>query len=534
MTKNNESTELAELIAGMTDEQKRAFIEKYQSYRKRRDEYPLAFVRPTAPQADFLRLPQIVTAMYGANSSGKSFIGAYKAACYLVGEDPLGLIPYEIPKPNRQFAGVNRTTKLWMGCTRVDKGMAIMRQNLAPLLPPDSFEISDYKQLLVMKKTGASIQAISYDAKIESWQSDAVDGIWLDEQAPYDVYRESFARVARVDGRIWLTLTFLYEHSLWQYWEIFKKGNSAAAPHIGYVIANLDSNTYLSSDQISNLKTFYANDPDATSRIDGYPTVPAGLVHKAFDQTIHVIEPFEITKYYKDRYKFARIFDLHPRQNSVGTLAMYQESPLQIYIIGELSLPGGISNIPEFKYHVHKYLEEFETDGIPLPIDTTILDAPETALTKTGSIYAANHQDQQPYGLLSSLAADEQYKLDNTVRRVPGITGIPGNRDLTTAISRFNTVLGLRDPQAFFIFSTCKNHIHSIESLAWDNYKSQDYDRPLRERVTTKDDHEVRNIHYLTMHLPHPVLLAPDDDIEQKARRRSRPKHNTPNFSRRY
>ncbi len=532
---NIDNSEALRVVESMTPKQKAAFIEKYQQYKAKRDAYPLAFVVPTVPQAAFLRLPHQVTAMYGANSSGKSFIGAYKAACYLVGEDPLGIIPHEIPKPVRQFAGVKRITKLWMGCTRVDKGLAIMRQNLAPLLPPDSFYIVDHKATLTMKDTGASIQAISYGADIESWQSDAVDGIWLDEQAPYDVYRESFARVARVDGRIWLTLTFLYEHSLWQYWEIYKKGNSESAPHIGYVVANLDSNTYLTDNQRQNLKSFYANDPDSTSRIDGLPTVPSGLVHKSFDHAVHVIKPFPITSYYKERYKFARVFDLHPRQNSVMTLAMYRENPLEVYIVGELSLPGGISNMPEFKYHVHKYMETFEEDGVPLPIYDNILDAPETALTRSGSLYSSSHQDQQPFGLLASLAADDNYFIDNRRITVPGITGIPGNRDLTTAISRFNTLLSYKNQTpSFQIFSTCKNHIHSIESLAWDNYASNNYDRPLRERVTKKDDHEVRNIHYLIMSMPHPILFSPDEDIESKAARRSRRKYSAPNFPRRY
>ena len=52
-----DNSEITALLSSMTDEQKRAFIDKYQTYRKRRDEYPLAFVKPTVPQASFLRLP---------------------------------------------------------------------------------------------------------------------------------------------------------------------------------------------------------------------------------------------------------------------------------------------------------------------------------------------------------------------------------------------------------------------------------------------------------------------------------------------
>lgn len=508
--------QLKNIIDNMSKEQLDEFLTSANELETSRAKNPLIHVVPHDSQETFLRLDKKEVFFFGANSAGKSFIGAYKAACYLTGGDPLGMIPHEIPSPQRMYGGIKIYTKLWMGCVKLEKGVEIIKQNLLPLLPPDShYPLNETKGLLKMK-AGPELQCYSYGADTETWQADALDGAWLDEQCPWDKYRELRARVARRDGRIWSTMTPLYGNSSWTYWEIYKKAETGENPDVGYCIADIEDNIYLTDAMKQRLYTAYEDTDEAAARLHGKFMLMQGTIHPHFNPESHIIEPYQITDYHLHRYNLMRIFDLHPRQPSVMSFAMWRDRPREIVVFDELSMPGGILNMFDFKLNVHRIAERHSIKGNI----TNILDSPDPSSTNPGP---GMEDKRHPVTLLTSLAVQE--KAGNKV--VPGITGIPANRDRTSGIKRFND--HLIEPGCFSIFNTCKNHIFSIENYRWDDWIGKlSYEKPLKEEPVKKFDHEVRNMHFLCMHLPALNMLR--EELEQE---RAHPKYGT-SYTRNY
>lgn len=505
---NPDAEQLEQMVNSLTEDQIDNILRLNAELEMSRDKDPLPHVILTKPQAEFVSMDKKEAWFFGANSAGKSFAGAYKAACYLRGSDPCGIIKHPIPAPRRKFAGIPMTTKLWMGCVKMDKGVDIIKQNLLPLLKPGSYDFHETRGQIVMRESGASLQVMSYDADTQKWQSDALDGAWLDEQCPFDKYQELRARVARRDGRIWGTATPIYIDSIWMFYEIFQKSQSGENPNVGYVEADLESNVYLTQSMKDQLYAAYKDDEWADARLRGKFIFMRGAIHKSFNRNIHIVPPFPITAYHRDHYNFIRVFDLHPRQNSVMSIIMWRDNPREIYIIDELSMPGGIADMTNFKIEAHNVTAAVSSEFVLTP-DVNIVDTPDPAIVNSGPEF---HTGAIPVTLRAALARTE-YLAGETI---PGITGRPPNRDETTAIARTNDHFN-HDPQAVFIFSTCKNHIFSIENYRWEEWHgSAAYEKPLKERSVKKDNHEVRNFHFAIMTMP-PLNVA-RAELDERAR----------------
>lgn len=472
----------------LTDEEKNILeaARQIQRIEESREAFPLLHIVPTSMQKKFLRMAANEAAFFGANGSGKSFAGAYKAACYLVGHDPLGLIPYEIPKPTRYVAGVRVFTKLWLGCVNLEKGVELIKQNLLPLLPKDSYVFNEYKGLVKMK-AGPQLKVMSYEMETNKWQSDAVDGGWMDEQCPWDKYQELRARVARRSGKIWLTLTPLTEFAPWMYWEIVKKADKGDK-RFGYVTADIEDNYYLDEDQKKMMYDAYAGTEEEAARLHGSFGFTRDIIHSKFNHETHVIKPYPIDDRMREKFNFVRIFDLHQRQVSVMTLAMYQEAPREVVVLCELAMEGGVIRLWEFKKAVHEITKDFTE-----MVETDIIDTPDAKIDNEAENMG---RDLTLMSLLSAFAADENY--NGLI--VPGISGIPANRDATNGVRRFNELLLLKD--GFKIFNTCPRHIKGIENFRWDNWHGRRMnDRSEKEKFIRKDIHEIRNLHYLMNYL---------------------------------
>jgi len=433
---------------------------------KSREAFPLLHYEPHPKQLEFHRMESKERFAFGGNSSGKSFAGAAEAAFFLLGKDPTGLTGRTFPKPRRKFGGIEISTKLWLGCVKTDKGVEILKQNLLPLLPKGShYPLKETKGLLEMKN-GASLQVMSYDQDVEKWQSDAIDGIWLDEQPPRWHYDECRARVARRNGLIWCTVTPLGKNSPWMYWEIYRNVNNN--PDVDHLFMDIEDNIYLTQEMKQRLYTAYAGTDEEAARLRGEFLLRQGVIHKGFDRSTHVIDDFEIKKSHKEEYEFARIFDLHPRNPNVCMWVMFKKTPPIAYVIRDFSMQGFIGDYAD---SVTKQTEDME-----IFIKVNVIDTPDPK------------NPEQPGTTL---------RLEMAKR---GIAGIVGNRDLNTGIQRFNEYI---KNGSLFIFKSCKDTVFSVENFRWDNWRGPSAElKNAKEKPIAKDDHHCRGLHMFLLWMP--------------------------------
>lgn len=477
--------EIREMVKSLPLEDKIGLAEDFarEDYQSRRN--PMLYFKPVPGQAEFLKMlsQYDLIGYFGGNRSGKSMGGAYATAVYLTGKDPLNLCNgLKIPKPKRRFALRETTTLVWIGSQKFSKGVELVEKKLLPLLSPDTYVWRRTEGLLKMNN-GAEAQVMSYDQDAEKWASSEVDLIWLDEECPFSIYEECCVRISTRDGKLMNTVTPLNAESVWTYFEFVENMNDKT--NIAYIYVNMDDNFYLTDKQKRTMHEAFDKSESSGARLKGIHSIAEGLVHKKFDPKVHVIKPFKIIpeKWISRGWKFGRVFDIHTRNDQVGQWFMYKRDGVnsKFIVFDEISYPSG--DTMAFGDVVNDITRKHGA-----PISKTIIDTPETG--DTG-------------------------RVDPTMIRMlkeKGIVGEPPvNRSVALGINRFNDFLVSEDGEGkplFQVFDTCRNTIHSIRILQFQNWRGSSKElNPPKEKIVKKDADEVRNLHYISLWLP-PVNRA--------------------------
>jgi len=129
------------------------------------------------------------------------------------------------------------------------------------------------------------------------FQGAALDWVWFDEEPPEDVYRECAMRVIDRAGDIWGTMTPL-RGMTWVHGEIYQNKNSD--PEIWHQRMTWADNPFLKPSEIKRLEKTLDETTRQTRR-DGLFASGGGLVYPEFDESLHVIPPFEISPSRFDR-----------------------------------------------------------------------------------------------------------------------------------------------------------------------------------------------------------------------------------------
>ena len=132
----------------------------------------------------------------------------------------------------------------------------------------------------------------SCDQGRERFQGTSLDFVWFDEEPPRDIYDECRMRVFDKKGDIFGTMTPL-KGLTWVYDEI--ELNQKNDPQVWCEYMEWNDNPYLDKDEIRAM-TSSVSEQDQLSRRFGKFTVGEGLVYPEFDQSVHVIEPFDVPK----------------------------------------------------------------------------------------------------------------------------------------------------------------------------------------------------------------------------------------------
>lgn len=433
-----------------------------------RESCPVEHIILSEKQKKFLMLPQKEKFLIGANFTGKSFLLSYVAACLLLGRDYSGIMAHRIPPVRRKFAGMNITTNVWLGCMKKDKGIEVIRMNLLPILPPGSYYPINETTGVLRMKNGATLTCMSYETEPEKWESSAVDAVLFDEPPPRRCWINARSRTARRLGLLICGMTPKKDNrnTNWLYWLVVESNRG----HIGVIHMTQADNPYITDEIREQFKRAYDGTEDAEQVLYGLWGMEEGLVHKSFAKEIHIIAPFELDETMRKEYKFARVADFHPAAGPVGQWFMFKKHPEPIvYQIKEYTIPE--PDIITFSKDVIRI-----TGEIRISSNLDIIDSPDAKQNK----YRRNLRDEA-----SSV----------------GFNGLTANRDESTGIQRFEEYL---KAHRFFIFSNCTATIRSIKYHRWkETIEHHDGDQAdISRTVRHKDNHYVRNIHYLMLEMP--------------------------------
>lgn len=154
----------------------------------------------------------------GANRVGKTECGAAEMAIHLTGQYPAWWAGKRFDKPVRAWAA---------GITGESTRDVVQAKLLGPadrreswgtgMIPKDALGdimtgrgiANAIDMLNVRHVTGgwSSLAFKSYEKGREKWQGAALEVIWLDEEAPLDIYTEALTRTNETGGVVYLTCT---------------------------------------------------------------------------------------------------------------------------------------------------------------------------------------------------------------------------------------------------------------------------------------------------------------------------------------
>jgi phage terminase large subunit-like protein len=179
----------------------------------------LAEFQPHPPQKEFITLgaSKRERAFIASNQSGKSHVGAIETAAHLTGRYPKSWTGRRWDRPVRMWAcGVSAQAvrdiqqKKLFGQPGTEPGSGLIPKDLIVGKPTSSHSISegfDTAQVRHISGSISTLKFLGYEQGPTKFQGEGVDGIWLDEICPWDIYAECLARISLTQGEIFCTFT---------------------------------------------------------------------------------------------------------------------------------------------------------------------------------------------------------------------------------------------------------------------------------------------------------------------------------------
>jgi phage terminase large subunit-like protein len=272
----------------------------------RRERYPKHLEFFTAGRTRRERL------FMAANRVGKTEgVGGYETTLHLTGRYPDWWPGYRFDRPIKAW-GAGDTSKTVRDIIQ-DKLLGPLGQYGTGLIPAEDIQrltqkaqVPDAIETIIVRHQsgGAStIQLKSYDQRREAFQGTEQDLIWLDEEAPLDIYAECLLRTMTTGGRMLCTFTPLM--GLTEMVLSFMPGGKLPEDQDKgkFVIsATWDDAPHLSDEEKEELwKSIPLYQRDARSK--GIPQLGSGAIYPVLEEDV-VVKPFEIPPYWPKAYGF--------------------------------------------------------------------------------------------------------------------------------------------------------------------------------------------------------------------------------------
>ncbi len=198
--------DLAALLAEKQRRLDRTRLDRYRPYAKQ-----MAFHASGSQHRERL--------LMAGNQLGKSYCGAAETAIHLTGLYPDWWTGRRFTAAPRLWAGSKTSEVTRDTCQRLLVGEPKDEASWGTgFIPADRLKDWDRKSgsaanaldnVTVKHLSGgtATLGFKSYEQGREKWQGETLDGIWMDEEPPLDIYMEAITRTNTTTGPIWITFT---------------------------------------------------------------------------------------------------------------------------------------------------------------------------------------------------------------------------------------------------------------------------------------------------------------------------------------
>ena len=249
---------------------------------------PLAFFENLGLQKEFGEDTAKVKGIFGGNRSGKTEKGA---------ENVLNKL---ISKPNQRW---------WACAESFQDSINVQQRKIWKLLPKRLIKYGKYSEVngftnrKLILTNGSILVFKSYDQEREAFQGDDIDGIWFDEEPPYDIYKESRMRLLDRNGEIIFTMTSLKgvtdliqdifeDHDVLrsEYAPLVKKTLPRIVEKDGmrFYLLWTTENPYIDQTRTKD-ETKLMTRQEIESRIYGMPINLSGKIYMNFNKNVHVV-----------------------------------------------------------------------------------------------------------------------------------------------------------------------------------------------------------------------------------------------------
>jgi phage terminase large subunit-like protein len=418
-------------------------------------------------QMEFHRSQKRIRFVFGGNRSGKTECGAVECVYAARGIHPfrrnrkdcegwIVSVSYEVQRDVAQKKILHYLKRDWIEDIVMAEG-----KKGAP-----SYGIIEK---IIVKNVFGGVSALSfksYEQGREKFQGASLDFVWFDEEPPGDIYDECRMRVFDRAGDIFCTmtplkgLTFIYD-------EIYI--NKYRNDEVWYVEMQWDDNPYLNPAEIAAMSESLPDDV-LESRKYGKFSAANGLVYPEFDESVHVVDPFDIPREWQD------VIAVDPGLNNPLSCHFYAaDFDGNIYAVAEHYERGR-----DIDYHAQKIFEI--ADGLGWRRDIK------------GRLNALIDSAASQHTLAASKSVAELF-YDKGI-----LVNTKVNKELFSGIARVKSLFKRR-PSAVFIFRSCHNLIRELKSYRWG-----DGDSPVK-----KDDHALDELRYYVMSKPSPETAQPGE-----------------------
>ena len=288
-------------VADLSIEEKLELLQLLQDRDFKQRTNKLAAYAPYAKQSAFHAAgaePIRERLFMAGNQLGKTWAGAYEVAMHVTGRYPDWWTGHRFPRATRWIVGSESNELTKKGVQRLLLGEPEKRDEWGSGTIPKDLIVSTSMRagvpdavasIVVRHELGdqSVIQFNSYDQGRSKWQADTVDGIWMDEEPPEDLYAEALVRIQATGGIVFVTFTPLLGMSavVKRFLKDKPEGTSVTSMTID------DAEHYTKAQRASAIARMLPHERDA--RALGIPIMGSGLVFPVAESTIR-IEPFPI------------------------------------------------------------------------------------------------------------------------------------------------------------------------------------------------------------------------------------------------
>lgn len=288
----------------MSVEEKLELLELLELRDRRRRENWLQHYKPYAKQREFHEKGATFRErlFMAGNQLGKTYSGAAEVAYHVTGLYPDWWTGYRFRRPTRWIVGSESAELTRKGIQRLLLGPPEKREEWGTGTIPKSHVVGwsmkpgtpdAVSSITVKNEYGGEsvVQFNSYDQGRTKWQADTLDGVWMDEEPPIDVYSEALTRTNATGGLLFITFTPLMGMS-----QVVKRFLKDKSPGTTVVSMTIDDVEHYTDEQKAAIVAAYP-EHEREARARGIPMMGSGQVFPVAESAIKV-EPFMLPSHW--------------------------------------------------------------------------------------------------------------------------------------------------------------------------------------------------------------------------------------------